>query len=252
MRYSTALPFVAAATAFVIPDEATLKTLVLEPEQGVSHGQSSWWDSFPSLDDLRTSIEDTVASTVESFDSKAKSFFEALPSVEIESDLSDFLPQWEHPGKGRGGHHGHPGHHGTTNLTIYEAIQASNYTKKFAKLIDEYPDIVKTLNSTKHNYTAFVPTDKAFEKIPEHHKKPSKEFIEKVLEYHIVPGLYPAGRILASHTLPTLVKEEDLGGKPQRLRASFGLGGLRINFYSRVVVANLVRCLAYPRLCNPD
>jgi uncharacterized surface protein with fasciclin (FAS1) repeats len=128
---------------------------------------------------------------------------------------------------------------------VYQAIQYSKYSTKFAELIDEYPDIVKVLNSTHHNITAFVPTDKAFEKIPEHHKKPSKEFIEKVLEYHVVPGLFPAGRILASHTLPTLVKEDALGGKPQRLRVSIGLFGLRVNFYSKIVVANIVSFLVF-------
>jgi uncharacterized surface protein with fasciclin (FAS1) repeats len=235
MRYTTLLPFAAIATAFVIPDEATAQKLALKPE--TSHDdESPWWAGVPSLDELRSSIEDTFSSAVDAFDASAKSLADALPDIEVE--IPDFLPSsWERPGKG---HHGSPVHHGTTNLTIYEAIQKSNYTTKFAKLIDEYPDIVKALNSTKHNITAFVPTDKAFEKIPEHHKEPSKEFIEKVLQYHFVPGLYSAGRVLVSHTLPTALKEEALGGKAQRLRVSVGLFGLRINFYSKVVVANLV------------
>lgn len=236
MRYTTLLPFAAAATAFVIPDEATAQTLVLETETSHDEG-SSWWAGVPSVDDLRSSLEDTFSSAVDAFDASAKSLADALPDMDFE--IPDFLPSstWERPGKG---HHGSPIHHGTTNLTVYQAIQKSNYTTKFAKLIDEYPDIVKALNSTEFNVTAFVPTDKAFEKIPEDHKKPSKEFIEKVLQYHFVPGLYTAGRVLFSHTLPTALEEEALGGKAQRLRVSVGLFGLRINFYSKVVVANLV------------
>lgn len=115
----------------------------------------------------------------------------------------------------------------------------SNYTKKFAKLVDDFPDIVQLLNSTKANHTLFAPIDKAFDKIPEHHQKPSKEFLEKILEYHIVPGFYPAGRVLAGHTLPTLLKEEALAGRRQRLRVHLSLFGLRINFYSKVIVADM-------------
>ncbi|KAI1841638.1 hypothetical protein JX266_012191 [Neoarthrinium moseri] len=239
MKYTAILPFVAAATtAFVIPDEVTAQKLALNPEP--HHDEKSWWDSIPSLDDVRSSVEDTFSDAVDAFESGAQSFLDSLPEIDFE--IPDFLPEsWEveRPGRGRKGHHGRHGHHGATNLTIYQAIHESKYSTKFAKLVDEYPDIVKALNTTKHNVTAFVPTDKAFEKIPDHHKKPSKEFIEKVLEYHIVPGLYPAGRVLISHTLPTFVKEDSLGGKAQRLRVSVGLFGLRVNFYSKVVVANI-------------
>lgn len=239
MKYTTILPFAAVATqAFVIPNEAITQQLALEPEP--AHDEWSWWDRIPSLEDLRSSVEDSFSSTVDAVEAGGKSLLDSIPEFDFE--IPDFLPaleDHERPGKGRKGHHGHHGH-GASNLTIYQAIQASKYSTKFAKLVDEYPDVVKILNTTHHNITAFVPTDKAFDKIPEHHKKPSKEFIEKVIEYHIVPGLYPAGRILASHTLPTLVHEEALGGKHQRLRVSVGLFGLRVNFYSKVVVANLV------------
>ncbi|OTB01813.1 hypothetical protein M426DRAFT_42495, partial [Hypoxylon sp. CI-4A] len=126
--------------------------------------------------------------------------------------------------------------------TVYQSIKASNYTTKFSKLVDEYPDLVEKLNSTSANVTLFVPTDHAFEKIPDHHKdhKPPKEFIEKILEYHVLPGFYPAGRVLAHHTLPTALEEEQLGGRPQRVRVSVGLLGLKLNFYSKIVYANLI------------
>ncbi|PMD31472.1 hypothetical protein L207DRAFT_591432 [Hyaloscypha variabilis F] len=53
----------------------------------------------------------------------------------------------------------------------YEVIAGSKYTTKLAKLINEFPDLVEVLNGTAANYTVFAPTDKAFEKIPEHGKK---------------------------------------------------------------------------------
>jgi uncharacterized surface protein with fasciclin (FAS1) repeats len=144
------------------------------------------------------------------------------------------------------GDNGH-GHHrkGGLNLTLYEAIQASEYSTKFAKLIDNYPDIVARLNSTKKGddwTTIFVPTDRAFAKIPDHDgsKPPPKAFVEKLIEYHLVPGHYPAGRVLVSSTLPTaLESKKHLGGRPQRVHVGVGYGGVKFNFYSKLVFANL-------------
>lgn len=251
MKYSASLPLIVAAAtqAFVIPNEAITEQLALQqPEPVHDHDQwSSWLDNIPSMDDLRSSAEDTFSSAVDAVSDGAKSLIDSLPDFDFDFEITDFFSpslevERERPGKGHKGHHGHHGGepHDGSNLTVYQAIHASKYSTKFAALVDEYPDLVQTLNSTKHNLTAFVPVDKAFEKIPEHHKKPSKEFIEKVLEYHVVPGFYSAKRVLVSHTLPTLVKEDALGGKAQRLRTSVSLFGVRVNFYSKVVVANIV------------
>jgi hypothetical protein len=37
---------------------------------------------------------------------------------------------------------------------VYEMIASSKYTTKFAKLLGDYPDLVKKLNSTKANYVS--------------------------------------------------------------------------------------------------
>lgn len=139
-------------------------------------------------------------------------------------------------------HHGkphHPPHHGKPNLTIYELISKSKYTTKLAKLIDEYDDLVETLNSTKANYTIFAPTDAAFEKIPDHGKKPSKEFIKNVLLYHVSDDFYPAGRVLHSYTIPTLYEPSEGLGHKQRLTVRVTLKGPAINFYSHLVAVNI-------------
>ncbi len=87
-----------------------------------------------------------------------------------------------------------------------------------------------------------MPTDEAFEKIPHHgDKKPSPEFLERLVKYHIGLGFYPTRRLLGTPTLPSLLEEKWLGDNPQRLRTSFGLGGLRVNFYSKIVAGNFVR-----------
>ncbi|KAI1764397.1 FAS1 domain-containing protein [Hypoxylon sp. FL1150] len=248
MRYSTALlPLVAVASAVVIPDEATAKQLVLEAEHKAEKTESSWWDILPTGDDVLSSAEDLLADTLDAAERQAGKLNDLLRKIEVDasSEISDFFSSSEPSVSGGHGHHGHHGHHGPphkTNLTIYESIKASNYTKKFAALVDDFPDLVKKLNSTKDgNVTAFVPSDRAFEKIPHHGKdhKPPKEFVEKIIEYHILPGLYPAGRVLARHTLPTALKEEELGGRPQRIRVSKGFFSLKLNFYSKIIFPNL-------------
>jgi uncharacterized surface protein with fasciclin (FAS1) repeats len=126
-----------------------------------------------------------------------------------------------------------------TDHTTYELIAKSNYTKKFFELVQKHEKFGKLLNSTDANYTLFVPTDEAFEHIPDHHKdKPSDEFVEDVLNYHLGIGEYPASRILFTHTVPTVLKESLLGDKPQRLRTSVGLSGVRVNVYSKVIAVN--------------
>ena len=260
MRYVKVLPFAAAASAIVIPDEATIRALATDKAQDVDDAVSSWWHSVPSADELRTSLGDLLSSSLEAVEHKASKLHEYIPDIEFDlfgnEDYEDDDGDHDHDGPphhgpplhdGRPPHHRPPhrghrgdhGHHDISNLTVYQAISASNYTTKFAKLVDEFPDIIKALNSTKANHTVFAPIDRAFDKIPEHHKKPSKEFLEKLLEYHIVPGYFPAGRVLAGHTFPTLLKEEALGGRQQRLRIQLGLFGLRINFYSKIIAPNL-------------
>lgn len=142
------------------------------------------------------------------------------------------------PGRRPPGHR-KPPHHHKSNRTIYELISKSKYTTKLAKLIDEFPEFVEALNGTAHNYTLFAPTDKAFEKIPKHAPKPSKEMLKTLLKYHASKEFFPAGRVLVSKTIPTALKEEAIGGFPQRLSTQVGLRGLTVNFYAKVVAVNI-------------
>nr|POE66150.1 stabilin-2 [Quercus suber] len=94
---------------------------------------------------------------------------------------------------------------------------------------------------TSANFTVFAPTDAAFEKVPEHAPKPSKEQLKAILSYHVVPGVYSARRVLGTHTVPTLLKSDSLGSDPlpQRLAFKISLRGLTVNFYSRIVAVNI-------------
>lgn len=259
MRYAKVLPFAAAASAIVIPDEATARSLAIDTAHDVDDAVSSWWHhAVPNADKIRSSVGDILTGSLEAVEHHASKLKDYIPDIEFDlfgdqdyDDEDDHNGDHDHDGPPhherpppRHGDHGNP--HDAANLTIYQAISLSNYTTKFVKLVDEFPDIVKALNSTKANHTLFAPIDKAFDKIPEHHKKPSNEFLEKLLEYHLVPGYYPAGRVLASHTLPTLLEEGALGGRRQRLRVHLGLFGLRVNFYSKIIAPNLVSVLFQP------
>lgn len=260
------LPLAAISTAFVLPDEQVMEQIAIEKQP------QSYFDQFKgSVEEAWSSVEesfkDAVAFGENAFDNainaatdasnKAQSSFQCYHSmtafdaqgwldsaIETVEDL-DIDDMFDHPHKKpkhpkhpKHPHHGHPHHH-KSNKTVYQLIAGSKYTTKLAKLINEFPDIVEILNGTAANYTVFAPTDKAFEKIPEHAKKPSKELLHKILAYHVSPNQFSAHSVLFAHTIPTALGEDALGGHAQRLRVSLGLGGLRINFYSKVVAVNI-------------
>ncbi|KAH6609088.1 fasciclin domain-containing [Trichoderma cornu-damae] len=174
--------------------------------------------------------------------SSAESFFGAVSALRghVHEDFSRAVADLVGLGY-TGDHFDNPHDHSDEagGFTIYELITRSKFTTKFAKLVNDHPAVVHLLNSTSANYTLFVPIDKAFEDIPDNHEKPTKAFIESALLYHIGLGEYPARRILHTYTLPTAYDEDSLGGEPQRLRTSVNLGGVKINFYSKVVAADI-------------
>jgi uncharacterized surface protein with fasciclin (FAS1) repeats len=233
MRFIQTLPFVALATAFVLPDAQTLRQLATETSDEV---HTLWDDISESADELFGSLKHKVSSVKHSFQSAIE---EAL-----EADIDDGLDLGDRPGHG---HHGHHGHHDTSDYTIYQLIEKSEHTTNFTKLVNEFDDIVELLNSTKANYTLFVPVDSAFAHLPGHEgdKPPSREFVESVLRYHIGLDTYGVHRILTTQTIATALDEELLGGEPQRLRVEAGLLGVKVNFYSKVIAANFVSVLTH-------
>lgn len=253
MKFSTVLPLAALSTAFVLPNEQVLSELKIEDQ----HDKSTVWheEAVSTKDELLSSFEqyfqrakdatEEIWSDVsksskslmdEAFSRADSAFHETATDMQswFENNVVDALDE-HHGGKPH-----HPPHH-RPNQTVYELIAASNYTKTLAKLISDYPDLVEALNSTSANYTVFAPTDKAFEKIPDHAPKPSKEQLKAILSYHVLPDVYPAGRVLYAHTAPTLLKGEHLSSKPepQRVAFKFTLRGLTVNFYARIIAVNI-------------
>ncbi|MCJ1387393.1 hypothetical protein MMC18_000236 [Xylographa bjoerkii] len=265
MRFSNILPLAALSTALVIPDEQVMSQVAIESHRPAD----SAFDKLPSKEHLVKEFENTFTQVVESskkvFDNAIESVTETVDTAEqafneasyfdtkawLDSTYNLFETTDEVHG-GHGVHGDHPGrkrpHHGPhrggkpphkSNMTVYELIATSKYTTKLAGLINQFDDLVELLNGTTANYTVFAPTDRAFEKIPEHAPKPSKEVLKKILTYHVSADFYPAGRVLVSHTIPSLLLEERLGGAAQRLSTNIGLKGLTVNFYSRVVAIDI-------------
>lgn len=245
MKLTNILPLAALCTVgvtFVIPDEKVMNQIAIE-----SHDTPRpCHERLPTKYKLASEFEDTFSK----FKETSRNAFDQ--AVETATDAKDEASQIFHDTAANTKNwidsaslglkdfdHDH-GHHKKPNMTVYQLIAESKYTTKLAALINEYPDLVEALNGTAANYTVFAPTDHAFEKIPEHAPKPSKEELKKVLEYHVSSDFYPAGRVLVTHTIPTLLEGDDIGFEAQRLSTNIGLKGLTVNFYSRVVAINIV------------
>ena len=242
------LSFAAAASALVLPEAEVMSQIAIESRPAPDVGLHSLpGKAHELLNDLEVTVSNVLDSTSTILDQAIDYAKEAGEAVQEKCHETAFDAQsWIESattgigdfGKHRG-HHGHHGHHHKPNLTVYELIAKSKYTTKLAALINEYEDLVELLNGTSANFTVFAPTDHAFDKVPDHAPKPSKEDLKKILTYHVSAEFFPAGRVLVSHTVPTLLAGEGIGGEPQRLSTNIGLKGLTVNFYSRIIAIDI-------------
>jgi uncharacterized surface protein with fasciclin (FAS1) repeats len=244
------LPFAALASAFVIPEDAVMNQVNLERDSRDSRDSHDIFDKLASPQELLHGARDKFANVVEAshnaFDDVVYSITDTFESAAngVEDAAADVF--------GGGDHHPHDPDHKEpyiphdphdANLTLYQLITQSKYTTKFAELVNQFDEAIEALNKTSANVTVFVPTDKAFEKIPDHGHKPSKEMLAKVLMYHSLPHVYTAGSVLGAHTLPTILNGTGLSDKPDetpyRVSVKLGLTGLFINSYARVIYPNV-------------
>jgi len=260
MRVLSLLGAATAASAFVIPDQAGIESLAIQNQDIEQSSGHPFWDKVHKAENFWEDLEeeftkatgcaknkfaevaDSVHDTAVRYGEQFQDAFAGeswLGSADYDLDLFDEPHHPHHPP-----HHGPPGKHPhhprhPANQTIWQLISKSKYTTKLAAALEEFPDLVETLNGTKANYTVFAPTDSAFEKIPKHAPKPPKEFLEKLLTYHVSPEFYPAGRVLVTRTIPTALEAKFIGKVPQRLSTQISLRGLTVNFYSRIVAIDI-------------
>jgi len=254
MRFTRVVPLLPLASALVITDAEVFQNIEKSGKSILGHTQNVLDGALNKVDEAFGKVKDNakdVYSKIHHTGCDVESWLENA----FDDQVVDFEDDRDHPHPPHRGppghdrpHHGPPPHHGKPhhpphddkpNRTVYELINESKYTTKLAKLINEYDDLVKVLNGTKANYTIFAPTDEAFEKIPDHGKKPSKEVLKDILLYHVSDGFYPAGRVLHSYTIPTLYEPSKNLGHKQRLTVRVTLKGPAINFYSRLVAVNI-------------
>jgi uncharacterized surface protein with fasciclin (FAS1) repeats len=246
MRYLSILSLLGCAAAFVIPDPDQLAAVTTDREVAWLPDDQHRADSpldlaldkglggSRILHHVRQRAEDVVDRVTSYWDEDdleshptQQTTFDEDDDSSTEHDYSSSDPSLD-PFK----------HHDKPNRTIYQLITESKYTTKLAAIVSEDEELVKVLNGTKANYTLFAPTDSAFEKIPDHGNKPSKDFIKSLILLHVSDECYPAGRVLASHTIPTMLEVKKLGGR-QRLAVKLGLKGLTVNVFSKVVAVNI-------------
>ena len=251
--------FAATAAAFVMPDAAVFNQIALQDEtsqqkaihQPISSSAESWWNH--ALDAVNVgsgapahgSATERLYKVVDDAINNAKDIVEDVSEdwKEMQNEFSSQLSSAVHKAKDTlttttttlGGHHNFP------DKTIYELIKLSDYTSKFAAIVDKHPAVVKVLNATDTKITLFAPIDEAFDKIPEHeHDKAGEEFIEAALLYHVGLGSYSARDLLKVRSIPTALTEDALGGEHQRLRTQLTLRGLTLNFYCKTVAVDIV------------
>jgi hypothetical protein len=183
MRFTSALAVLPLASAFVIHDAELFANIEKSGRRVMDQGQSVIEDVESTgrhvlqkgqtvLETSRNALDEALGKAIGGVKSAGEdvyskihkagcdvdSWLEGSSFEDIAIDISD--DHHDHPPHHGPPHHGkphHPPHSGEPNLTVYEMISKSNYTTKLAKLIDEYPDLVEKLNSTKANYTVFAP-----------------------------------------------------------------------------------------------
>ena len=247
MRFSRVVPVLPLATAFVITESEVFQNIEKSGRELVDNAHSVLGNAQNVLDDAFSKVKDSTKDVYSKIHHAGCDIESWLEGSQFDDSIIDFEEDPHHPPHDGPPHHGgphhggphHPPHDQKPNRTVYELINESKYTTKLAKWINEYDDIVQLLNGTKSNYTVFAPTDEAFEKIPEHGHKPSKEILKDILLYHVTDDLYPAGRVLHTYTIPTLYTPSKNLGHQQRLTVRVTLKGPAINFYSRLVAVNI-------------
>ncbi|KAH5640379.1 hypothetical protein HBI51_138360 [Parastagonospora nodorum] len=251
MRFSRIVPLLPLASALVITEAEVFQNIEKSERSILDKAQNVLDGAFDKVHDVYDKVKDEAKNVYSKVHDAGCDVDAWLQGSSFDDDVVDFEEGHDHPHHppppphhDKPPHHGkphHPPHDGDDkpNRTVYELINESKYTTKLAKLINEYDDLVQLLNGTKANYTVFAPTDEAFEKIPDHGKKPSKEILKAILQYHVSDDFYPAGRVLHSYTIPTLYSPEHNLGHAQRLTVRVTLKGPAINFYSRLVAVNI-------------
>jgi len=127
-----------------------------------------------------------------------------------------------------------------SNLTLFDLISHSKHTTILYNLVRQDEELTKILKDTHSNTTLFAPDNDAFKRLPHPPHKNPKDLVRRVLLYHLVNGTHGLLDTLHRDTFITKLAESELGeGIHQRLRVGLGPQGPTINYYSKIVKANI-------------
>ncbi|KAK1974071.1 Fasciclin domain-containing protein [Colletotrichum cereale] len=126
-----------------------------------------------------------------------------------------------------------------TNRSVIEIIRQSGQATYFSRLLESHGrlrDMLDNGEGETGTFTVLVPTDGAFREL-EGLERSEGALLGAMLEYHVLEGRRTADELggEAGGALPTVLAEDELGGRRQRVRVGAGTAGVEVNFYGRVV-----------------
>lgn len=253
MKTTCVLPFVAvaaSASAFALPETRPEQSIV-GIQDGGSRGLSSW-DKMRAWSDERSSSLDDVGNAIggmfyQAAGAVARAGRQVMgyPNDGHDAETSHTWPIIQQPtiddprsiqeevvDKGR-------------NLTTL-IKESGMQTKYFTTLLDSYDKVHDMLlgdddeqPQKQKQFTVFVPTDSAFQKLEGVFELSRAELLGEILEYHVLPERYTYKDLRGLRTAKTVLEEGGGGGelRRQRLRIAEGSSGLEVNFYARVLAS---------------
>lgn len=205
------------------------------PQPDTTAAGPSWWEGMASVESVPPAFK-AVAKAIQR--SAVDATVSATRAQEIRDKAAGALESLGQAQRNKK----------TPALSLYQTLQGLEGASKFAKLVNDFPDLVKTLNNTESEHSLLVPIDEAFDRIPDKFKEdPDPELLEKTLHYHVISGKKQASAVLTSYTLESEDIEPRLGGEPQRIRVDVSLRGVALNGYSKIKTVNIVRSLHFSR-----
>merc|ERR1712000_271387 len=199
MRVLSILSAAAMASAFVLPDQATLESLAIEEQKVDKPQEHPFWNRVHKAETFWEDLEEEFTK----FTHCAKHKFEEV----VESTQETAVKYGEQ---------------------FHNAFAGDAWLESAEQDLD-------LLEHPPHHGPPHHPPGKN----PKHAPKPPKEFLKKLLTYHVSEEFYPAGRVLVSRTIPTALQAEYIGKVPQRISSQISLRGLTLNFYARVVAIDI-------------
>ncbi|KAF6822840.1 fasciclin domain family [Colletotrichum musicola] len=119
--------------------------------------------------------------------------------------------------------------------SVYHIIAESQRGRRCTELLESHQELHNRLSDDHQNLTVFVPVDDAFQRLNGLTRSDGEVSTREVLEYHVLRGRYSLDDLSGARTLSTMLEEQDMGRREQRVHVGGWMSGVEISFYSRVI-----------------